>query len=192
MDRRSALKKTGWLLGSGMIVSSSGLLMESCIAKVKEETVGTKLLSNVEVEIILGMVNHMIPDTKLPENVSLAIPFYLDLTLTEYVDKETRETFEQGFQQFQRACNDQYGTAFLDCTKEQQLEFLKKQELDFIESQQPTFFGMAKQWIFEAFFQTEFGITNYLVYDPIPGGYLGCIPTAQIGGIQHSNDVFKL
>ncbi len=179
-------------MGSGVAVSSSGLLMQSCMEKARKETIQTTVLSSMEVEMINGIVHHMIPDPELPEDVSLAIPLYIDITLTEYVDGETKETFIKGIQELQRTCSGEYGIPFLDCSKDQQLELLKKQELEFIGSQQPTFYGMLKQWVFEAFFQSEFGVTNYLLYDPLPGGYKGCVPVAEVGRIQHSNDVFKL
>lgn len=192
MDRRSALKKTGWLLGSGMMVSSSGLLMQSCMEKAKEKNVQTEVLSAIEVDTLKAILQHLIPDNDLPEAIRLAIPMYIDGTLMKYTDQETKNTFEEGMIHFEEACTKEYGATFVDCAPVRQLEYLKKLESEFVKSEGPNFYGMVKQWIFEAFFQTEFGVTNYLVYDPLPGSYQGCVPMGNIGRIQHSNDAFKL
>lgn len=174
------------------MVSSSGLLMQSCMEKAKEKIVKTTLLSAVEVEVIKNVLKHMISDEDLPEDIVLAIPMYIDRTLTEYSNPEAKVSFDKGFKNFQQECHRTYGEAFSDCSPMQQLEYLKKLESDFVTSETPTFYGTLKQLIFEAFFQTEFGVTNYLAYNPLPGGYEGCVPMGDIARIQHSNDAFKL
>lgn len=192
MDRRTALKGTGILLGSSVIASASGLLMQSCMEKAKTTDLETIVLKKEDITTTADIITHLIPDSGIPEAVRTAIPLYIDGTLEKYSAIEQREEFEIGIKEFNANCTNSYGADFSKCTSEEQFNYLKDLESDFISSQGPTFYGTMKQWVFEAFFQTEFGVTQYLAYNPLPGTYNGCIPMEQIGKIQHSNDAFKL
>ena len=192
MDRRTALKGTGILLGSSVIASASGLLMQSCMEKAKTTDLETIVLKKEDVTTIANITTHLIPDSGIPEAVKTAIPLYIDGTLVKYAGREQRQEFEIGMKDFTTNCTTSYGSEFVKCTPEEQFNYLKDLESDFVSAQGPTFYGTMKQWVFEAFFQTEFGITQYLSYNPLPGTYTGCVPLEQIGKIQHSNDAFKL
>ena len=192
MDRRTALKGTGILLGSSVIASASGLLMQSCMEKVKTTDLETIVLKKEDISTIANIIAHLIPDSGIPEAVKTAIPLYIDGTLEKYASREQRQEFEIGIKDFNTNCTNSYGSEFSKCTPEEQFNYLKDMESDFVSAQGPTFYGTMKQWVFEAFFQTEFGITQYLSYNPLPGTYTGCVPMEQMGKIQHSNDAFKL
>ena len=192
MDRRTALKKTGVLFGSGIMASSSGLLMQSCIEKVKNKTLDTKVLTDQDIAMLDDIIQHLVPDSEVPEEIKLAIPLFIDTTLADYSHSDQVRTFKEGMQKFNTDCETKNGSVFINCTKNQQLDYLKKQESNFVTSNTPTFYGSLKQWTFEAFFQTEYGITNYLLYNPLPGTYSGCVPMKEMGRIQHNNDSFKL
>ncbi len=179
-------------MGSGFVLSTSGLLFQACMEKVEKKQFQTKILSQGQANAITVISDILIGDPQLPEQVRLSIPLYVDAMLTQYVGDEQKEGFVNGFTNFTTVFSQQHDKNFVESPKEEQLNFLKDLENDFVKAQTPTFFGLAKQWIFEAFFQSEYGITNYLHYNPVPGTYLGCVDFNNIGKIAHSNDSFKL
>ncbi len=192
MDRRTALKKTGVLFGTSVMISPSGWLMQSCMEKVKEHELETSVLEIADITLLNGIVAHLIPDKGVPEEVRGAIPLYIDGILAAYSSVEQHQEFKEGIKDFNADCESENGNRFVDCSTDQQLVYLKKLESVFVQSNETNFYGKIKQWVFEAFFQTEFGITNYLDYNPMPGTYFGCVPLEAIGKIQHNNDAFKL
>ncbi|GAB5476152.1 MAG: hypothetical protein Mars2KO_42510 [Maribacter sp.] len=192
MDRRSALKRTGILMGSGIVLSTSGLLFQACMEKVEKKQFQTRILNQGQANAIVAISDILIADPQLPENVRLSIPLYMDAMLKDYVGSEQKKAFINGFNDFTTAFFRKHDKNFVESSKEEKLDFLKELENEFVQAETSTFYGFAKQWIFEGFFQSEYGITNYLEYNPVPETYLGCVNFDDVGKIAHSNDSFKL
>ena len=84
------------------------------------------------------------------------------------------------------------GKAFLNCNEDEKLTFLKNEEVRFIESGTPTYFGTVKQMVYQVFFNTEVGVTQYLKFNPLLGKFSGCVPLAEVNGIIYSNLNFSM
>ncbi len=192
MDRRKAIKKTGLLFGAGLTISTGTAFLQSCLQDKRGIDWEPKFLSSDGALLVSDITNILIPDTDIPDTVKALIPRYLDVVLLDYSQKEEQDNFTNGIKAFNLHCEKTTGTIFTDCNTEQKVVFLKKEERHFIESVQPTFYGTLKQLIFESFFQTEYGTTQLLGFNPLPGGYSGCVPMSDTKHIQFNYGTFKL
>ncbi len=179
------------LLGTGLTLTTSTTLLQSCLQDTKE-TWEPKFLSKEIARLVGEVVYLLIPDPDIPNSIKNVVPKYIDTVLLDYTGKEEQDKFIKEVNAFDSRCKKIMGKDFIACNDDQKITFLKKEEKHFVESREPTFYGTLKQMIFESFFRTEYGITQLLHFEALPGSYSGCIPMSDIGRIQHSNDVFKL
>lgn len=192
MDRRIALKKTGLLIGAGLSFATTTSILQSCADKPAEKTWKPEFLSE-ELTNVLGAISEiLIPVEQVPEAAGLQIPRYIDTILKDFSPPGEQQAFLKGFDQFKSDCQDQCSNDFLNCPRQQQLDFLKNEEKKFVENPVPNFFGTVKLLTYEVFFNTEVGVTQYLKYQPVPGTYEGCVPLSEVNGTWFSHDMFTL
>ena len=191
MDR-SAIKKTGLSFGIGLSLATSSSVFQSCIDSEPTDSWQPKFLKAEDVDLVDGVVNILIPDEEVPAKVRAAIPKYVDAILTDYSPAEAREKFSDGLNLFNASCTDMHMKEFIACDKEQKISFLKKEEEAFVQATEPTFFGDLKKMVFEAFFQTEIGVKQFLSFNPTVDQFAGCIPFEEVGKIQYSSNSFSL
>ncbi len=192
MDRRTAIKKTGLLFGATLTISTGASILQSCLNKQRNIGWEPKFMSINNALLVNDITNILIPDTNIPDKVKNVIPKYLDEILMNYSLKEEQDNFSNGIESFDIRCEKDMGAIFMDCNSQQKITFLKEEEKQFVASEHPTFYGTLKQLVFESLFQTEHGITQFLDFNPVPGGYSGCVPLSDIDKIQFTYDTFKL
>ena len=191
MNRRSAIKKTGLLFSAGLTLTTSTAILQSCLEDKRGIDWEPKFLSKDDALLVSDMTNVLIPDQDIPDSVKNLIPKYIDVMLSDYSSQKEQDNFSKGIKDFGLGCKNDTGATFMDCNSDQKITFLKKEEEDFVGSEQPTFYGTLKQLIFESFFQTEYGV-QLLDFNPLPGGFSGCVPLSDLKHIQFNYATFKL
>ncbi|MCP4977478.1 MAG: gluconate 2-dehydrogenase subunit 3 family protein [Maribacter sp.] len=192
MDRRTALKKTSLLIGAGITVTISSSILQSCADKADKYDWQPQYLTSEGVSTVDQIAHILIPDEEVPEATKKLIPKYIDTILAEYTPKEQQTAFETAFEEFNSLSASTTGKGFLKSSVEEKLSFLKNEEKRFLENGQPTYFGTVKQLVYEVFFKTEVGVTQYLIFNPLPGKYHGCVPLSEVNGIIYSGFNFSL
>ena len=191
MDRRSAIRRTGVLFGTGLAMASTTTLFHSCVWQKKETLDWVPRFFETDHALMIKQITHvLIPDPDIPNNIKNKISQSLDMILMEYTSKEGQESFVEGINAMDQRCIQSTGSTFLNAEQGDKTKLLLEEEKGFINSDQPTFYGTLKQMIFETFFRTEYAVTQLLYFDSLPGGYDGCVPLEEVGKIQHSNDIF--
>jgi hypothetical protein len=166
-------------------------ILQSCLEDKRSIDWKSKFLSKDDALLVSDITNVLIPDQDIPDSVKNLIPKYIDVVLLDYSSQEEQDNFLNGIKDFGLRCKNDTGSTFMDCNNDQIITFLKKEEEDFVGSEQPTFYGTLKQLIFESFFQTEHGV-QLLDFNPLPGGFSGCVPLSDLENIQFNYATFKL
>lgn len=192
MDRRTALKKTSLLIGAGMTATISSSILQSCADKADKYDWQPRYLTLEGVSTVDQIVHILIPDEEVPEATKKLIPEYIDIILADYTPKEQQDAFKIAFEEFHTLSANATGKGFLNGSAADKLSFLKNEEKRFLESELPTYFGTVKQLVYEVFFKTEVGVTQYLKFNPLPGKFHGCVPVSEVNGIIYSSMNFSL
>ncbi len=144
--------------------------------------------------MISEMTERILPKTKTPGAKDLHIDKFIDKMLKDLLAPEEQTDFLRGMEAFESACVKQYGKKFVDCTTAQQDELLRKMDKEAaklppsvwgirLAAPAPTpFFRRVKDLTLLGYFTSEQVGMNVLSYDPLPGGYVACLPLVDAGG----------
>ena len=183
MDRRKAIKRTGFLLGGTAFSAAIFSTITSCQSTATEVLSWTpSFLSTDQAKVVEVIADILIPRTDTPGAIDAGVPAYIDLMLKENFSKENQDKVAAGFMDFAKKCHAANGKSFMDSTPEQKLSFLQGLEKEALKSKDPSFIGVMKELTYRGFFTSEVGMTEVMQYDPVPGNYDGCISLEEAGG----------
>ncbi len=190
MNRRDALKQTALLLGYAVSASTVAAVMNGCKAEPNASDLGNwepKFLSKDMGRFIAEVGETIIPRTDKPGAIDAGVHSFIDQMLLNTVPAEEQEMYRSAVKSLADNCAEQMGKSFVDCNGEERKRFLEgveKAANDASDENDP----MAQVWfplkeaVLTGYFTSEVGMKEALVYDPIPGDYLGCIPLSDVGG----------
>ncbi len=189
MDRRAYIKQTTLLLGYTLSAGAITQLLNSCR---QEAALDWKPLSfnPQQAATISAITETILPKTNTsPGATELGVPQFIDKMIAQLLNSSEQQKMKDGLREFEAACVKKYSTSFIDLPATQKEQFLTEQD-----EQSPafpismwgimldpnpkpvTFFRRIKSLTLMGYFTSEKIGKEYLVYDPVPGQYLGCIP----------------
>lgn len=186
MNRRDAIKQGALYIG-GTVISAS--IASTILAGCKAEP---KLLWEPEVlsleqgSLLNKAVDLIIPSTDTPGAIDAAVPQMIDQFLAKQVlKKEESERLLAGLEQMNKDAQEKYGKNFADLSDEDAFAMLKAyDEAAHGENAKPNhFFTDLKSLTVFGYATSELGATQHLSYLQIPGGYDGCMPLEEAGGV---------
>ncbi|MEM1120957.1 MAG: gluconate 2-dehydrogenase subunit 3 family protein [Bacteroidota bacterium] len=198
MKRRTVIKNTALLFGTAFSSSIAATLLSGCQSGAG---VGGQLgwtpvfLDQLQARLLQRIAGIMIPETDIAGAVGMGIPQALDAFAKTYMPPNEQAQFTQGLTTLNSDCKKAMGQPFLDLDDAQQLIFLQAEEKKLVANPDPrqlTFLGTLKKLVYEAYFSSEVGATEVLKYDPVPGGFSGCIPFSEVNGTWVSFDMSPL
>lgn len=187
MNRRDILKYTSLTFGVVATGGAMSALLSGC--KVEPKINFTpEFLSLEEVETVTSMVDIIFPKTSTPSASDVGVPEFIDGTLANVADLESKEKFRAGMAKFNEKVQTEKGASYNDLDEETKIEFLtaldaaafseegKKNKVltDFWKGMKgDTYFG---------YFSSEKVAKDVLVYSPVPGPYIGCVDLMETTG----------
>lgn len=190
MKRRTLLNRSGWILGSAVFGTTLITAIEACQPNLQQEE--GWILDHDQLEQVKALVNTVIPKTDTPSASDVGVPQYIDLLLKDVFEPDAVREFMEGLTALNEACQTQSGKAFTDLSEEQRHDFLLtiEKEIYTDNTKRKTPFYLAfKKLCVSIYFTTEQGIKQNLVYNPIPGGYLGDGPLESEDRIEVGNEM---
>ena len=178
MDRREAIKRTGFFIGGTALSATIFSNIVSCQNSAATDIAAWKpsFLSVEQGKIVQTITDILIPATDTPGAVDAGVPAYIDTIVKDIFSGEEQKALAAGFADFSKKCKEANGAAFTDCTPEQQLSFLQALEKEAQGAEGPTFIGAMKDLTYRGYFTSEAGMMDVLDYNPVPGNYDGCVP----------------
>lgn len=182
MNRRDAIKRTSFLLGSTLSASAILGVMSGCKA---DPTLAwsPEFFTIEEGSIVETMAELIIPRTDTPGATDAGVPGFIDQMMANYYLEEAKLAFQNGLKQVDADAQAAHGKNFVGLTEEQQVALVEKyDQAAFGEGgDKKHFFRKMKELTVLGFCTSEAGATEFLEYDPVPGDYKGCIPYSDVG-----------
>lgn len=191
MKRRDALKHTALLFGYAV---TAGALTETFIAcKNEARTVNLawkpEFLSANQANTLAEMTETILPRTATPGAKDIGVPQFIDKVLKKLLSEADQKDFVAGLDKLEETCKSTNGKYFDECSKEQREALLLKMDkeaakfppsmwgITLVEKPDPiTFYRRLKGLTLMAYFTSEKVNKELLVYDPVPGQYIACMP----------------
>jgi hypothetical protein len=192
MNRRKALQQAGLLTGGILATPSLFSLLQSCQL---EKGVSWKPLffNKEEALLISSLVDVLLPRTETPGALDVNVDRFMDLVFAKTLSVPEQEQLRKEMAVFNASCVADFGAPFIDLSIEDQQSILTTAEAHApkfngsvwgtaVGKQKDVgFYRRTKAMAIWAYFSSEKIGKEVLAYDPIPGGYNGCLPLSEIG-----------
>ncbi len=188
MNRREYIKNT--CLGIGLTISAASVseLLISC-RKDAALTWKPVFLDNNQANTIAEVAETICPKTATPGAKELGVPQFIDKMLKELLSEKDQKAFLAGIDDLDERCKKDYDKTFVELEQKQREEILTKLDTEspkfpismwgivLIEKPEPiTFFRKMKSLTLMGYFTSQKIGKEVLVYDPVPGKYISCMP----------------
>ena len=190
MDRRSALKKAGFLAGSAVAIPSFFSLLQSCKS---ENRLGWQPLffTESEAKTIAAILDMILPRTDTPGALDVKSDIFIDKVIAKTYIEEAQAKMRSDIAAFNSECEKNFGGAFIELNASDKEKVLQAAEANSgkfspgvwgtaVGKQEPIgFYRSIKSMAIWAYFTSEEIGKNVLAYDPIPGTYEPCMPLSE-------------
>jgi hypothetical protein len=188
MNRREYIKNTAAALGLTLTGISMSEMLVSCQSQAKLDW-KPAFFTNNQAALIAEIAETILPKTKTPGAKEMAVPQFIDKMVKETMDEASQNSLVEGLESFEDEVKSKYDSDFISLKAEEKKEFLEKLDKEKPRSglsmwgialekdaPKPTFFKIIKGLTLFGFYTSEEIGRNVLVYDPVPGEYIGCMP----------------
>jgi len=195
MNRRQALKNTILAMGYTISVPSLIAIFNSCNSNSSQQW-QPQFFSADQANLIGELTETILPKTKTPGAKDLNIDQFIDRLIKQVFSKEDQQLFLKGMDDFENECKNINGKAFTRCSEDERNKLLKQLEeksgktslsiwgIDMKNTGPLSFYRRAKELTLVGYFTSREVGKNILVYDPVPGVYMGDIPLSGSGNIS--------
>lgn len=187
LTRRQALRRVGALLGGMVSAPTVAGVLSGCERQTGPHW-SPSLLSAEQNEMIATMAEIIIPETDTPGARAANVNRFIDALVGESYPPEDRKQFMAGLQNTQDRCEETYGASFVDCSEEEQREFVAELDeetfglgTDEADRDNPSFFRSLKELVIVGYYTSEVGASQELRTNAVPGYYDGDVPYEEIG-----------
>lgn len=153
------------LLSLGTLPGLSAMLQSCGVDRLSDYQ--PLYLSSEQFDTVWKLADLILPATDSPGASDAGVAPYIDMLLKDFLRDDEKKPLEFGIKAFMEHCKNQKGLSFMELQTSAQLAFMKQE-------QNTDFFRSFKQLVLWAFFTSEVGMKS-MNYQPIPGGYQGCI-----------------
>lgn len=194
MNRRKAIQKTATLAGASALTPTLLSLLQSCQQQPELDWTPA-ILNTDQARLVSTLVDTVLPKTDTPGALELQVDRFIDLVIANVFDESGQQAMLAQVDAFNTQCKEQTGHFFADLSEEKRKDVLRLEEKEnpkfnkqvwgsAVGEQQPVgVYRTLKSLALWGYFSSEAIGKNVLNYDPIPGGYLGCIPLEDVGNI---------
>ncbi|HEY8484015.1 MAG TPA: gluconate 2-dehydrogenase subunit 3 family protein, partial [Longimicrobiales bacterium] len=200
LTRREALKRAALLLGGTLSASTVAGVLAGCDRPRGAAMARLATLSRQQNDLVSTIAEIIIPETDTPGARAARVNEFIDAMLGSYYPDEEREAFLAGLERVDAHAQRLYGSPFLECTPEQQVEMIAALDreafggpaggtqvaaADDVAAQGTdpellAFYRRMKELTLVGYYTSEVGATQELRVNPM-GVYRGDIPYAEVG-----------
>ena len=172
MDRRYALKQLS-LSGLGLTLSASLVTaVQGCQPNFVPNYVPTTL-NSAQDQVLLELVERIIPTTETPGAKAAGVNQYIDLVLSKVSESSDRMSFLNGLDKL-------IEIGFVQKPIDEQIQTLNSWERS-SKTEERQFFNDLKGLTIFGYYTSEVGATQELRYAHVTGSYNGDIPYDEVG-----------
>lgn len=188
INRREALRNASLIMGGALSSSVVAGILASCQIEEAADW-QPKFLSQDQADLVAALTQRILPTTDQPGAKEANVDQFVDLMLKEFYLDPEKHHFIKGLTAIDKEAQSNFDQSFTTCDAGQQDQILIKsaqqakiqlQQTEPATSLKP-FFVMIKELTVVGFFTSEIGASHVINYDPIPGGFDGCVSLDQPG-----------
>ncbi len=192
MNRRTALRRTGQIAGATALTPSLLALLNACQSEAHLDW-QPQFFSNEEARCISSLIDTILPRTDTPGALDVQVDRFIDKVIAETYSSEAQQHIRSEIAQFNEKCKQLVGSTFADANEKERMKILQAAEAEAgtfngavwgtaVGEQKPVgFYRSIKAMALGAYLSSEKIGESVLSYDPVPGGYQGCIPVSEVG-----------
>lgn len=137
-----------------------------------------------EFAFLTATAQTIIPKTDTPGAVEAGVPDVISELVTEWGDDGFKDYWRSGLSALSAALNDGSDGGFAALSPAQKHKRLAAYDADIFSGHQVNeFYSDMKMTLVTAYYMTEAGATEELIYDPVPGDWVGVVPFSEIGKV---------
>lgn len=177
MDRRQALERISYLLGS-TIIGSATLLCPGFTFTSKPEN---DLFDKSKIDLMNEIGETILPKTSTPGAKDANVGAFMAICVKDCYTPADQQMFLSGLTKIDQQSKDSYGKGFMGVSPRQRTDLLNRilAESKTYNAQKKAgesahYFGMFKELTLFGFMTSEVGATKFLKYNPAPGRFDGC------------------
>ena len=169
MRRRIALKNLATAAGGLLVLPTWANGWNPATVKT-----GTVFLSPHLDAVLTEVVDTIIPQTDTPGAKALHVQTFIQKMVTDCYEKDVQTAFANGLKKVDQTAHEQYSKPFAACDTAQRLMVLETIE-QAPETALKEFYKLVRQLTIQGFTTSEYVMTKFYNYQPIPGHYYGCV-----------------
>jgi hypothetical protein len=180
MNRREALRTSSLILGYALTASAATAVLNGCKADTAVDWT-PKHLSKEQHALISEVTEMIIPETDVAGAKTTQVDRFIDAMFDAYPVEE-RNMFLQGLTLFDTKSQELNGKTFVDSDEAGRKKVLDSMVAEMKKSNdKPHIFRMVRELTVLGYCTSEYGATEFLTYDPVPGPFQGCIDLSTVG-----------
>ncbi|MEM9325664.1 MAG: gluconate 2-dehydrogenase subunit 3 family protein [Bacteroidota bacterium] len=187
INRRQALKQAAYFMGGALSAPTIMGVMQGCSAEAKASWVPS-FFSEPQAITVQELAETILPATDTKGAIELGVPQFIEQMVGVVYGEKDRDLFMEGLASFEAMIEEKYGSSFSALSKEDRLSVAKELNSKMQDpANQPAsgeprpFFWTFKELTVAGYFTTEYGATQVLQYQIVPGAFNGCMPIEEAG-----------
>ncbi len=182
MNRREALKNSALLSGYAFSAGTIAAFLSGCNADPADQMWKPSFLSMDQNEMLIKLVDVILPKTDTPSASEVGVHRLIDKLMTEYCSETERKNFQEGIDKAIAAKPEDLVGYMTQIAAEAEKHDNNAKKPEKSNYRSTAFFSQLKGMTMTGYFTSEEICNNVLVYDPIPGEYIGCYPLEKTEG----------
>jgi hypothetical protein len=174
IGRREAIRRAALL--AGVALSPEWL----DFAALAQSPAAKAYLTPAKSAVLSAAAERILPRTDTPGAIDVGVPAFVDRFYGEFMSPADRQLLDGVLDEIDRAARTAHNAPFASLTPAQQDAVLR----GIATAQQdrsPSSFALLRSVTVLGYFTSEQVGRTVLNYDPVPGGYDGCVPIDQVG-----------
>ena len=186
MRRRTALQNCALLLGYGFASSIAGSTFISCTSDGSHQ-LQPEFFTEDELNFVYAFADTLLPRSDTPGALDVDVVQTIDSVIENCFTDDQKREVRMGIQRLDQDCITLNNKSLHVCSKEERIGLftqLEKNNVDtdrylwgnvIVSRGEPPFYRKLKGLCLMAYFTSEKVGKEVLRYDPLPGGYEGCV-----------------
>ena len=186
MQRRDAIKSLLAISAASALAActgktDSGEAKPAASASLKFASEG-KFLNADEMALVAALAQTIIPNTDTAGAIEAGVPEAIQGLASEWGDDNYRKYTRSGLATIDKHFKSIGGQAFANQSERQRESLLSRYDADVFSGKvKDDYYRDFKSTVATAYYMSEPGATEELIYEAVPGEWKGCVPFSEIG-----------
>jgi hypothetical protein len=183
IDRKEAIKRTALLIGGAVFAPNALGVLQGCTAQPGVDW-DPVLFTDEQARMTSALADVIIPADEYPSASEAGVPAFIESMINDVYTDEQQAKFLEGLDAFAEKSRLELESEYYESTEEDRYELTyneNRNSLDIYRGEDTPFFLRFKELTILGYFTSEFGATEVLRYEPVPGMYNGCMPFEEVG-----------